>query len=101
MDPERNRKALGILAPIIGHDFGIRLGDDARLINVAVSSDGRVLGAVDDGEVGSYVCTADYLAELLDKFFSEAGVNAEERAEFDRLYARNVVDLWVPQGLIQ
>lgn len=84
-------KLVAIVGAIIGHDYGVRDRRGGLLSHLSITSDGYVTAAstMSDGG-GAFIGSADDLERNLSAYRAE--LTAEDRAEFDRLYALSVQD---------
>ena len=84
-------KLVAIVGAIIGHDYGARDGRGGRLYSLSITSDGYVTaGSTASDGGGAFIGSADALDRNLAEYRKE--LTAEDRAEFDRLYATRVTD---------
>jgi hypothetical protein len=84
-------KLVAIVGAIIGHDYGARDGRGGRLYSLSITSDGYVTaGSTASDGGGAFIGSADDLDRNLAEYRKE--LTAEDRAEFDRLYATRVTD---------
>ena|ERR1700733_11726611 len=76
---------------IIDHDYGVRDSRGGHLTSLSITSDGFVTCAstMSDGG-GAFIGSADDLDRNLIAWTSE--LNADDRAEFERIYAARVTD---------
>jgi hypothetical protein len=81
-----------IVGAIIGHDYGVRDGvRGGQLTSIAITSDGFVTaGSTASDGGGAFIGDASDFHRNLTAF--RAALNPQDCAEFDRLYAANVID---------
>jgi|ERR1035437_1382805 hypothetical protein len=86
-------KMAAIVGAVIGHDYGVRDRKGGKLGHLSITSDGYVTAqstASDGG--GAFIGSAEEVESNLGLLVSEAALSAEEKAEYDRLYAAHVTD---------
>lgn len=77
-------KLTAIVGAIIRHDYGVRDRKGNRLSGLAITSDGCVISG------GAFLGGIGEIDQNLRLFRDDLSEN--DRAEFDRLYAENVLD---------
>ena len=88
LNPSRFPRMSSVMAAIVGHLLDAPLGDP-RIVEIAVTSDGFVLGRTDEGAshfIGNYGDLLRNWSGLL----SVAGLTATERYEADILFAEKI-----------
>jgi hypothetical protein len=80
-----------LVGAIIDHDYGVRDSRGGRLTSLSIKSDGYVIcgSTMSDGG-GAFIGSANDLDRNLRAWKSE--LNADEKAEFERIYAARVTD---------
>ena len=86
--PNMSGKMAAIVAYVLGEHW-----TDPELAELAITSDGLVLGR-EDGDVGcnTVIGSAEDLGRNVRFLITMAGLTDEERAEWDRLYRTRVAD---------
>jgi len=79
-----------IVGAIIGHDYGVRHRYGARVTGISITSDGYVLLDTDPVSSGFFLDTIEALIVKLYMYVKE--LSNADRAEFNRLYVRNIKD---------
>jgi hypothetical protein len=88
LNPSRFPRMSGVMAAIVGHLLDAPLGDP-RIVEIAVTSDGLVLGRTDAG-LDHFIGNYGDLIRNWSALLSVAGLTATERFEADVLFAEKI-----------
>jgi len=84
-------KMTAIIGAILGFDYGVRDGRGGRLTSISITSDGFVVaGSTASDGGGAFIGDAADMTRNIDLWLDK--LNAEDKAEFKRLYSANVAD---------
>jgi hypothetical protein len=84
-------KLVAIVGAVIAHDFGVRDRKGGRLTSISITSDGFVIaGSTASDGGGAFLGTADEMKKNIDLW--KSGLEADDRAEFEKLYKARVTD---------
>jgi len=88
LNPSRFPRMTSVMAAIVGHLLDAPFGDP-RIVEIAVTSDGFVLGRTDEG-ASHFICNYGDLLRNWSGLLSVAGLTATERYEADVLFAEKI-----------